>query len=372
MKFTCDKEDLYNACLISSRAVSPKSPVQALEGLKIEVSENEAVITGYDLKRAIYTTIDVSSDECGEILVNARFFTEMLRRMPSGNLSVSVDESSHTVNTVCGKAEYNFQSIDSDEYPELPVFDPLKSISLPQNILKDMINCTLFAVSKEENRPIYTGSLFEINGDELTIVSVDGYRLARRIEHVESGHLEDCSFVVPGFALSDVEKICEESEDPVSVMIGDKHVSFSFDDTVVISRRLEGDFLNHRKSVPENFRHTVNVNKQEFLSCIERMSLMLGDKNSNALRIVVADERIFFSSTSAKGKADDICSCEGSGENMEIGFNDRYLYEAVRAANAETLSLCLNTPSSPCVIRSYDGSDKFSYMILPVRLRANA
>ena len=371
MKFTCDKEDLYNACLISSRAVSPKSPVQALEGLKIEVSENEAVITGYDLKRAIYTTIDVSSDECGEILVNARFFTEMLRRMPSGNLSVSVDESSHTVNTVCGKAEYNFQSIDSDEYPELPVFDPLKSISLPQNILKDMINCTLFAVSKEENRPIYTGSLFEINGDELTIVSVDGYRLARRIEHVESGHLEDCSFVVPGFALSDVEKICADEDEPVIVSVGEKHISFTIGSTVVITRRLEGDFLNHRKSVPENFRFIVKVNRQELISVIDRVSLVLSEKNGNPVRLAVNDGSINCLCVTPLGKAEDMCICEGSGDGLEIGFNDRYLSDALKAAESDELELCFNTSSSPCVIRAADAEEeKFTYMILPVRLHA--
>lgn len=369
MKFTCEKNELYEACLIASRAVPSKSPMPSLEGLKLEISE-KLTITGYDLKKAIYTTVEIFNAEEGSMLVNARFFSEMLRRMPDGKISVSCNEKNN-INVKCGKSEYNFSGLNIDEYPEMPVFDELKSLEIPQDVLKNMIQKTLFAVSKEEIRPIYTGSLFEIINEELTLVSVDGYRLARRIEKIKSSKLEDCSFVVPGFTLSDVEKICSDTEDTLSILIGEKHISFKIGETVIISRRLEGEFLNHRKSVPENFRHILKVNRQEFVSVIERVALMLSDSNTNPIRITFDDGNINCYSSSVKGKAEDTCVCEGTGDGLEIGFNDRYLLEALKAAETDEIAVCINTASSPCIIKASDESDNFTYMILPVRIRTN-
>lgn len=369
MKFTCEKSELYEACLIASRAVPSKSPMPSLEGLKLETAD-KLTVTGYDLKKAIYTTVEIFNAEEGIMLVNAKLFSEMLRRMPEGKITVSCSEKNN-INVKCGKSEYNYSGLETEEYPEMPVFDELKNIEIPQNILKNMIQKTLFAVSKEEIRPIYTGSLFEIAGDELTLVSVDGYRLARRIEKIKSSRLEDCSFVVPGFTLSDVEKICSDTEEPVSILLGDKHISFRIGETVIISRRLEGEFLNHRKSVPENFRHIIKIDKQELTSVIERVSLMLSDSITNPIRIVFDDGNIYCYSSSVKGKAEDVCVCSGSGDGLEIGFNDRYLLEALRAAESDELAICINTASSPCIIKASDESDSFTYMILPVRIRTN-
>ena len=250
----------------------------------------------------------------------------------------------------------------------MPRFNEIKKIEIPQNILANMISRTLFAVSKEEIRPVYTGTLFEIEDDELTLVSVDGYRLARRIEKIESSRLENCSFVVPGFALSDIEKICEDSDEPAAISVGEKHISFTMGSTVVITRRLEGDFLNHKKSVPENFRFVVKVNRQEILSAIDRVSLVLSDKTGSPVRMLFEDGTIDCKCLTPVGKAEDVCLCEGSGEGIEMGFNDRYLLDALKAAEKEEILFCLNTPSSPCIIKAADGTNNFTYMILPVRL----
>lgn len=368
MKFTCEKYLLQSACTIASRASAGKSPIPALEGLLIK-ADDKITITGYDLKKGIYTGIEADIAERGSIVVGARLFGEMIRRMPDGIVSVTVDEKDN-VNIKCGKSEYNIIGISPDDYPEMPKFDAVNNISLPQNILKSMINQTIFAVSTDDIRPIYTGTLFEIEGDELTLVSVDGYRLAKRTEKLESSKLENCSFVVPGSTLSDVEKICADEDAPVSISVGEKHISFAIGDTVVVSRRLEGEFLNYRRSIPESFKYELKVDRVELMSVIDRVSLIVSEKNTSPVRITFNDGSIDCVCVTPIGRADDVCTCDGNGEGLMVGFNDRYLKDALKAAGKDELFVCVNTASSPCVIKAADGTENFTYMVLPVRLHA--
>ncbi len=368
MKFSCEKHLLQAACSIASRATAAKSPIPALEGILIEAGERVR-LTGYDLKEGIFTSLEADVFEAGSIVVGARLFGEMMRRMPDGIVTVEADINLN-VHVQCGKSEFNFMGISAEDYPEMPVVDRLNGISLPEKILKSMINQTIFAVSDNDIRPIYTGTLFEINGEDLTLVSVDGYRLAKRSEKLDSSKLENCSFVVPGSALSDIERICGDNDDEVGISVGAKHISFSIGKTVVISRRLEGEFLNYRKSIPENFRVLVQVDRAELMSTIDRVSLIVSEKNSSPVRMNFGDGSIDCVCVTPIGKAEDVCTCEGSGDGLEIGFNDRYLTDALKAAGKEKLLVCLNTASSPCIIKAADGSEAFTYMILPVRLRS--
>ena len=368
MKFSCEKYLLQNAIAVASRATASKSPIPTLEGLLLTAG-NSLRITGYDLKEGIYTDVEADIQQAGSIVVGARLFGEIIRRLPDGIVTISVDERNN-VNVKCGKSDFHFMGYDADEYPELPSVDGMNNISLPQKILRSMINQTIFAVATSDVRPIYTGTLFEISGDELTLVSVDGYRLAKRTEKIEKGQMEDCSFVVPGSALSDIERICSDEEDEISISVGAKHISFSIGETVVVSRRLEGDFLNYKKSIPESFRYVVQVDKSEFMATIDRVSLIVSEKNSSPVRLIFNDGSIDCLCATVIGKAEDVCSCEGSGDGLEIGFNDRYLMDALKAAAADKLNICLNTASSPSIVEAADGSKTFTYMILPVRLRA--
>ena len=368
MKFTCEKGQLQFACTIASRATASKSPIPALEGLLIE-AKADVKITGYDLKEGIFTNIQADVVEPGAIVVGARFFGEMIRRLPDGIVTVTTDIN-NSVKVKCGKSEYNFMGINADDYPEMPMVDPINTIALPQKILRSMINQTIFAVADTDVRPIYTGTLFEVEGDTLTLVSVDGYRLAKRSEKLEKARMENCSFVVPGAALSDIERICGDTEELVQISVGAKHVSFFIGETVVISRRLEGEFLNYRRSIPEMFRTVIRVDRGELMSVIDRVALIISEKNSSPVRMSFGDGTIDCYCMTPFGKAEDVCTCEGSGNGLEIGFNDRYLMDALKAAGTESLQICLNTASSPCVVRAADGSDAFTYMILPVRLRA--
>ena len=326
-------------------------------------------ITGYDLKEGIYTNIQADVAEGGSVVVGARFFGEMIRRLPDGFVTISVDRN-NSVKVKCGKSEFNFMGISPEDYPEMPVMDAINTISLPQNILSSMINQTIFAVADTDVRPIYTGTLFEVEGDTLTLVSVDGYRLAKRSEQLESAKMENCSFVVPGSALSDVVRVCGDTDEPAQIAVGAKHISFFIGGTVIISRRLEGEFLNYRRSIPEMFRTVIQAERSELMQVIDRVSLIISEKNSSPVRMGFGDGTIDCYCVTPFGKAEDICTCEGNGNGLEIGFNDRYLMDALKAAGTDSLQLCLNTSSSPCVIRAADGSDKFTFMILPVRLRA--
>ena len=276
--------------------------------------------------------------EQGSVVVGARLFGEMIRRLPDGIVTISTDINNN-VNVKCGKSEFNFMGISPEDYPEMPVVDGVNNIALPQKILGSMINQTIFAVADNDMRPIYTGTLFDIEGEELTLVSVDGYRLAKRSEKLESAKMENCSFVVPGSALADIERICGDSEELVKISVGAKHISFS---------------------IGEGASDTP----------IARLALIESQPNTRPVRMSFNDGNIDCLCVTPIGRAEDVCTCEGSGEGLQIGFNDRYLKDALKAAAKEELNGCLNSASSPCIITAADGSDNFTYMILPVRLHA--
>ena len=368
MKFSCEKYLLQAACAVASRATASKSTIPALEGLLLEADLGLRV-TGYDLRKGIYTRVEADVAEKGSIVVGARFLGEMLRRLGDGIVTVSSD-SNMNVKVKCGRSEFNFIGISPADFPELPAVDGVNNITVPQSILRSMITQTIFAVATSDARPLYTGTLFEISGDELTLVSVDGYRLAKRSEKIEKGRMEDCSFVVPGSALSDIERICSDEEGKVSIAVGSKHISFSMGDTVVISRRLEGEFLNYRKSIPDSFKVTLKVDRGELISCIDRVSLIVSEKNTSPVRMTLGDGVIDCLCMTPIGRAEDVCTCEGSGGDLLIGFNDRYMKDALKAASTDELLLCVNTASSPCILKAADGSESFTYMVLPVRLHA--
>ena len=369
MKFSCEKYLLQQAVAIASRCSASKSPIPALEGLLIEAGQDVRV-TGYDLKKGIYTSFPADVAEPGAIVLNTRLFGEIVRSLPDGVVTVTAD--SVKVKIQCGMSDFDILGTDAEEYPELPSVDRQNAISVPQNVLGKMIRQTIFAVSDNESRPVYTGSLFEVSGDTLTIVAVDGYRLALRKESVEAGDVEDCTFIVPGSALSDVEKLCADTEDKVEITVGAKHISFVVGDTTLVSRRLEGEFLNYKKSVPAEFGLKVEVDRAEILQCVSRASIVIDEKTKNPLRVAMMDNKMSISCFTGIGSALEMCDIKAQGDwSFVIGFNNRYLLDALKAAPADTVMIGMNSSSSPAVIYPADErDDSFAYMILPVRLRA--
>ena len=368
MKFSCEKALLQAAISTTSRAVSPKSSIPALEGILLEAG-SDLRLTGYNLETGIRTIVPADIREEGTLVLGARLFGEIVRKLPDD--IVTFQSENYMVNIKCGMSEFNILGTDPEEFPELPTVEYQNSLILPQSRLKAMISQTLFAVSDNESRPIHTGSLFEVDREGLTIVSVDGYRLALRHESIDKKEgAETFSFVVPGAALSEVEKICSDVDEPASVTQGARHVMFKVGDTMLVSRRLEGEFLAYRQAIPRNNTIHVEGDTRALLSSIDRVSLIISDKLKSPLRCVFDSNLLKISTKTAIGDAYDECPLSGDGGGLEIGFNNKYLMDALKAAPADKVRLELTTGVSPCVILPTEGEENFLYMVLPVRLKA--
>ena len=368
MKFSCEKALLQAAISTTSRAVSPKSSIPALEGILLEAG-SDLRLTGYNLETGIRTIVPADIREEGTLVLGARLFGEIVRKLPDD--IVTFQSENYMVNIKCGMSEFNILGTDPEEFPELPTVEYQNSLILPQSRLKAMISQTLFAVSDNESRPIHTGSLFEVDSEGLTIVSVDGYRLALRHESIDKKEgAETFSFVVPGAALSEVEKICSDVDEPASVTQGARHVMFKVGDTMLVSRRLEGEFLAYRQAIPSNNTIHVEGETRALLSSIDRVSLIISDKLKSPLRCVFDSNLLKISTKTAIGDAYDECPLSGNGGGLEIGFNNKYLMDALKAAPADKVRLELTTGVSPCVILPSEGEENFLYMVLPVRLKA--
>ena len=370
LKIRCEKKDLQTAVNNVSRAAPSKSPIPALEGILFEADRNVLTLTAYDTRIGIYTTVEADILEPGSIVLPARFLIDLVRRLPDGLVTVESDGNFSTTIS-CGKTELQVMGIDAETFPELSEINPIHQISIPENLLKSMINQTIFSVSTSESRPVYMGVLFEVGKDDLTMVAVDGYRLARRSESLGQAQMKPCSFIIPGTSLSEVERLCSaDKKDDVYIALGEKHASFTIGSTVLITRRLEGEFMNYRKSIPSSFRYQAVVEREELMRVIDRVSLVIKDKQSSPVKMLFENGNMQFYCTTPFGHAEDSCLCEGNGEGLRIGFNDRYFMDALKAAEEEKLRISMNTPSSPIIIEAAEGGS-YLYMVLPVRLREN-
>ncbi|MBR4424420.1 MAG: DNA polymerase III subunit beta, partial [Oscillospiraceae bacterium] len=344
MKFTCDRTLLQVAVNTVSRACSARSPIPALEGILLEAGQQNLKLTGYDLKKGIYTHMEAGVDQMGSIILPARMFSDIVHSLPDGDVELKTEKLYTTIR--CGSAEFHIVGSDPTDYPELPAIEGQTGISLPQNQLRSMIRETIFAVSDNEARPIYTGELFDLRDGVLNIVAVDGYRLAIRRETVENVSA-DSSFIVPGSALSDIEKLCGDSDEPIHIHVGDKHIGFTIGDTVLISRRLEGEFLNYHKAVPDVFNVLVRADCRELQRTIERVSLIIDTKIKTPLRCIFERDQLRIVCATALGRAEDFCTLDGDGKGLEIGFNNRYLLDVLKSAPTEDIRICLNSGSAP-------------------------
>ena len=368
LKIRCEKKDLLTAVSNVSRAAPAKSPIPALEGILFEAADNHLKLTAYDTRIGIYTSMESDILDEGSIVIPARFLSDLVRRLPDGMVTIESDAGFSTT-IRCGKSEFHVMGLDPESFPELNVVDAFQTFSIPEPVLKSMISQTIFSVSTSETRPLYMGVLFEISENELTMVAVDGYRLAKRSESFNSSGIQPCSFIIPGTSLSEVERLCDSgSEGTVQIALGEKHASFAIGSNVLITRRLEGEFMNYRKSIPSSFRYEVVVEREELIRVIDRVALVIKDKQVSPIKMIADDGNLEFFCTTSFGHAEDSIVCEGTGEGMKIGFNDRYFMDALKAADEDKIRISMNTPSAPIVIEAAEGG-KYLYMVLPVRLR---
>lgn len=369
MKFSCEKALLQSAILTASRAVSTKSTIPALEGLLLEAEDSGTVyLTGYNQETGIRSAVQADVTEAGSMVLPARLFGEIVRKMADDTLLFQEDKLK--VHISCGMSEFDLMGIDPEDFPELPTVEYQNSLDIQEQTLRSMIGQTLFAVSLDESRPIHTGTLFVADDEGLTLVAVDGFRLALRREKVEqkNGSFE---FVVPGSSLAEVEKICRETDEIVNIHQGSRHVLFKIGSTILITRRLEGEFLAWRQAIPRNNPVKITADTRQLLSCIERVSLIVSEKLKSPLRCVLKDGEIGITTKTAIGNAHDCCPVEGDGGGLEIGFNNKYMMDALKAASVEKVTLELSSPITPCIIVPAEGEENFLFMVLPVRLKAD-
>ena len=368
MKFSCEKALLQSAILTASRAVSPKSTIPALEGLLIEAeASGQVFLTGYNQETGIRSCLQAEVVEAGTMVLPARLFGEIVRKMPDDVLLFQ--EKELKVHIACGMSEFDLMGIDPEDFPELPTVEYQNSLALTEQTLRSMIGQTLFAVSDDESRPVHTGSLFSVEEGHLTMVAVDGFRLALRKEKVQAQN-DNFQFVVPRASLAEVEKICRDSEDLVDVHQGARHILFKIGQTILICRRLEGEFLAWKQAIPRNNPIKVTANTKQLLACIDRVSLIVSEKLKSPLRCLIKEGEIDMTTKTALGSAHDCCPVEGDGGGLEIGFNNKYVMDALKASPREKVTLEMSSPITPCIIVPAEGEENFLFMVLPVRLKA--
>lgn len=366
MKFTCKQSVLNEAVNNVSRAVPVKSPVTAIEGIKMYLDKNTLELTGYDLELGIQTKIEVKSEDHGEFTVNAKLFSEIIRKMPSDEISVEIDEKLKT--TIKGdSAEYNILALSADDYPSMPDYDTSDGFSLSQAVLKNMINQTIFAVSVSDNKPILTGELFDIDEGIFNLVAIDGFRLAVRTEKIKTE--DKYHFVVKSKALSEISKLLkDDAEAPVSVYISRKHAVFDINGYLVITRLLEGEFHNYKGSIPKTHSTEIIIDTKRLIASLERCSLLIVEQTKAPVRCIFGDGQVKVSCSTSLGKLSDAFSADISGNKVEIGFNCKYLLDALKAAESDKVKLLLNGGLSPMKIIPADG-DAYTFLVLPVRLK---
>ena len=307
--------------------------------------------------------IDGEIKQEGSVAVGAKVFFEIIRKLPSDNVSITVDEDYH-MNISCGKAKFNIMAKATDEFPYLPNIVKDKNVNISQFTLKDIIRQTVFSISDNENAKVMTGELFEIHDSELKVVSLDGHRISIRKVKLNRSY-DDVSVIIPGKTLIEISKIINGGmDDEVSIFFTDKHVLFEFEDTIVLSRLIEGEYYKIDKMLSTDYETKVTVNKREMLECIDRSTLLLKESDKKPVIIDVQDDYMKFAMNSAIGSMDEDIDASKEGKDILIGFNPRFLMDALRVIDEDEITMYMINPKAPCFIR--DQEETYIYLILPV------
>ncbi len=369
MRFTCEKSMLVQGLNIAGRTVAQKSSLSVIEGILCRGGEGLS-LTGYNMETAITYQIEADVSDPGECILPARLFGDIIRRLPEGPVTVVVDEN-YKVSIRAGYASFTISAESADDYPELPDVGDGRAIKIPQSVLKELISGTIFAVSENQGRPIHTGVKFEVTEDSVSAIAVDGFRLARRTWHPENGTGRQMSFVVPAAGLKEVEKILTDSEEELAFTLGSKHILYQIGNATLVCRLLEGEFLDWRRVVPTNCPIKLVANVGDLASSVDRVGLIVSEKYKSPVRCTFSNQVLNMRTNTTIGAAEDRCAIAGDGKELEIGFNVRYMADALRAVPSEEVTLELTNGLSPIVLTPVDDKYDFAYMILPVRIKSN-
>lgn len=369
MKFTCDKEDLVKCISTVQRAMPSRSTLSALEGIYIE-SKGEAVnMRCSDMVLTIDSSILANVEREGAIVMPGRLFSDLIRKLPGGDVCIDMDDSGTSIKITCGKAKLTLQGMNKEEYPAMEENQTVKPLDLRQGDLKEMISHTLFAVASDETKPILTGELIEISNGTFTVVALDGYRLALRRESLQSPS-EDISFVVPSKSLSEISKLFEDDDSSASILVGNNNAVIDMGDTRITTRLLDGEYIKYSTIIPTDRNTRVRVNTAALANSAERASLLAKEGKNNLIKMNITEQSMTISANSEMGDVFEEIPIYMEGSNLRIAFNARYLTDVLHAINEEEILMDFITNLSPCVMRPVEG-DKFTYLVLPVRLYDN-
>lgn len=365
MKFSCKKELILSVVQTTSKAAAGKSSIPALEGILLELEDNTLTVTGYNLDIGIKTDIEVNGIENGNIVINARMAGDIIRKMPSGDITFSCD-SNNMASIVSRETELSIMCMSADDYPVVPQVNPETSFSVPQKMIKSMINQTKFAVAVTDTKPALMGCKFEIADNVLSVVAVDGVRIALRQEPVVYDNIE---FIVPAKTLDELVHILADDNDKnVTICIDKNQISFSVGDYIMISRLIDGDFIQYRNHLVCNDEVYAEVNCRDIIDMLERSMLIINEKNKNPIRCELNGDTLSMSCTTGLGKINDKISVKYSGEPITIGFNAKYMLDAFKACDSDSVKLIMSSSVAPIIIKPLSGSE-FTFLVLPMRLK---
>jgi DNA polymerase III subunit beta len=365
MKIICSRSNLYNAINTVQKAVSSKSALPILEGILIKAYEDRVTLTGNDLEVGIEYTFCADVPEEGMAVLNSRIFGEITRKLPDAD--VTIESGSECVTIECVHASFKMNLISSEGFPELQTVEGNKDFVISAGTFKDIIRKTIFAVSDDENRPILTGVMFEIKEEKLTLVSIDGFRMAVREAMIE-GSAEKSEIVVPGKTLGELIKIIDIEDDKVNINFSDNHILFSTDSKKMVSRLLEGEFPNYRSIIPKDDETSVIVKRNELTESLERAVTVLTDEKRHPVVLDIENDIMTISLNSENASLHEEIEVNMKGEKVKIGFNARFLLDALKAIDEEEIVINFRGSVGPCTIKAIDRDD-YLYLIVPVKIK---
>lgn len=367
MKLICSKASLLKGVSIVSKAVPSRTTMPILNCILIDASANEIKLTANDMELGIETVIEGEIVERGIIALDAKFFSEIVRKLPDNDVVIESDDTFQTTIT-CEKAKFNIVGKSGEDFSYLPYIEKNESISISQFTLKDVVRQTIFSIADNDTNKLMTGELFEINENRLRVVSLDGHRISiRNIELKES--YSPLMVVVPGKTLQEISKILTgEAEDMVDIFFADNHILFEFDETKVVSRLIEGEYFHIDQMLSSDYDTKVKINKREFLNCIDRATLLIREGDKKPIILNIQDGSLQLKINSFVGSMNEEIEIEKEGKDLLIGFNPKFFIDALRVIDDEEVTLYMVNPKAPCFIK--DDAGTYVYLILPVNFNA--
>lgn len=367
MKLICSKASLLKGVSIVSKAVPSRTTMPILNCILIDASANEIKLTANDMELGIETVIEGEIVERGIIALDAKFFSEIVRKLPDNDVVIESDDTFQTTIT-CEKAKFNIVGKSGEDFSYLPYIEKNESISISQFTLKDVVRQTIFSIADNDTNKLMTGELFEINENRLRVVSLDGHRISiRNIELKES--YSPLKVVVPGKTLQEISKILTgEAEDMVDIFFADNHILFEFDETKVVSRLIEGEYFHIDQMLSSDYDTKVKINKREFLSCTDRATLLIREGDKKPIILNIQDGSLQLKINSFVGSMNEEIEIEKEGKDLLIGFNPKFFIDALRVIDDEEVTLYMVNPKAPCFIK--DDAGTYVYLILPVNFNA--